>query len=139
MLDPNPEAERVLDSIASDWGITPSQQRAYLNLLGRDHDLVLALESVIALIASSHTEPSREQVARAGLEWLDDRLADYHVTIIEKPIRKLAAAGCDAIEIAETLNDAGYDELNGGQEIGEVHVRRVAKRLGIELANVRWR
>lgn len=121
---------RVLPS-----GEFASQRRLFFFILMQHPTFPAALDSIWGLAClTEHMSPKR-----TALQWLEQRLVDHHVTHLEKPIRKLAAAGLNAMEIAETLNDADYDtSANGKEPIGEVHVRAVLHRLSIPVRRVRW-
>lgn len=137
-----PEMRRhaqLLRDLGENYGLSRYQRRAYLYLLVTYPDYSPALETILALVAMSGTE-TPQSVARAGLEWLEERLTEHHVTHLEGPLRALALRGLNAIDIAETFNDAGFDlKVNGRQAFGEYQVRRMAKHLGIKLQPVRWR
>jgi hypothetical protein len=131
-------AGSLLIALGNHYGISKTQRRTFLFLLSRNPDYTEALETILGLIGSQGESPQR--VARAGLEWLDEMLNEYHARHMERALRRLVAMGLDAVQIAETLNDAGLDGLfNGRQPFGEWHVRKACKKLGLKPRPVRWR
>lgn len=127
---------RLLRDLGTSYGITKSQRRTFLMLFAAVPSHVDALETVLAL-TDAETAQSR---ARAGIAWLDAMLTEYHAVHLRHHLRRLTAMSLDPMQIAEALNDAGMDDLfNGHQPIGEWHVRRACKRLGLKVRPVRWR
>lgn len=130
---------RLLYSLAGWYRIPRTHVRSLLYILSTDAALVGALETISSVIHAQQVKVPG-QVARAGIEWLDEMQATHHARVLEKPFRRLIRRGCDAMQIAETFNDAGFDlEHNGGVEFSELQIRRMGRILGVKLPPMGWR
>ncbi len=132
-------AARLLRELTETFGITPEARRTFFMLLSRETTHLDALETIVGIIGMAGDE-TPQRIARAGIEWLDEMLAEYHARELGAKLARLVELGLDAMKIAETFNDAGIDEThNGGQPFGELHIRRACRVLGLKVSAVRWR
>ncbi len=127
----------LLRDLGVHYGLSKAQRRTFLMLLMNEPTHIDAIETVMALSDIADT-PMR--TARVGISFLDEMLNEYHAKHLAVPLRRLVARDLDASEIADSLNDAGFDErVNGHQPHGEWHVRKACKKLGLKPRAVRWR
>lgn len=130
-------AATLLVQIGNYYGISKRQRRQYLFFLTQRPDNIGALATILGLVEHDGETPA--STARAGLEWLDAMLTNFHVEHLEKPLRVLIERGYNAIEICETFNDLGYDDkFNGRQPFGEHQIRAMAKAMGLRIASIPW-